>query len=117
MKWPSSSKPTLSGNLTIRIGLPILLLPSKKEGKWKVCVDFTDLNKAFSKESFSLSKIDLIIDVTSKHELFSFMDAFLGYHQIKMHSPDVEKTSFITGSGLYWYKIMPFQLKNAGVMH
>ena len=61
-----------------------------------------------------MPKIDLIMDATSKHELLNFMDAFSGYHQIKMHPPDVEKTSFITERGLYCYKVMPFGLKNAG---
>ncbi|GFZ03434.1 hypothetical protein Acr_16g0000580 [Actinidia rufa] len=84
-----------------------------KGGKWRVCVDFTDLNKACPKDSFPLPKIDLIVDATSKHELLSFMDAFLGYHQIKMYPPDIEKTSFITERGLYCYKVIPFGLKNA----
>lgn len=66
---------------------------------------------------FSLPKIDLIVDATSKHELLSFMDAFSGYHQIKMYPPDVEKTSFITERGLYCYKVMPFGLKNTGATY
>ena len=78
-----------------------------------MCVDITDLNKACPKDSFPLSKIDLIVDATSKHELLSFMDASSGYHQIKMHSPNIEKTSFITERGLYCYEVMPFGLKNA----
>ncbi|GFS37212.1 hypothetical protein Acr_00g0050680 [Actinidia rufa] len=66
---------------------------------------------------FPLPKIDLIVYATSKHELLSFMDAFSGYHQIKMYPPDVEKTSFITERGLYCYKVMPFGLKNAGATY
>ncbi|GFY95356.1 hypothetical protein Acr_10g0007410 [Actinidia rufa] len=62
---------------------------------------------------FYLPKIDLIVDTTFKHELLNFMDAFSGYHQIKMNPPDIEKTSFITERGLYCYKVMPFELKNA----
>ena len=89
----------------------------KKEEKWRVCVDFTDLNKACPKDSFSLPKIDLIVNATSKHELLNFMDAFSGYHQIKRHSPDIEKTSFITKRGLYCYKVMPFGLKNVGITY
>ena len=69
-----------------------VVVAQKKRRKWKVCVDFTDLNKACPKDSFLWPKIDLIVDVTFKHELLSFMDAFSGYHQIKMHPPDVEKT-------------------------
>ena len=56
--------------------------------------------------------INLIIDVTSKPELLSFMDAFSGYHQIKMHLPNVEETSFIMERGLYCYKVILFELKN-----
>ena len=53
----------------------IVVAPNKRK-KWRVCVDFTDLDKACQKDSFPLPKIDLIIDATSKHELFNFMDAF-----------------------------------------
>ena len=65
----------------------------------------------------SFLKIDLIVDTLSKHELLSFMDAFFRYHQIKMHPPDIEKTSFIAKRGLYCYKVMPFWLKNAGATY
>ena len=80
--------------------------------KWRVCVDFTNLNKACPKDNFLLSKIDLIVDATSKYELMSFMDAFFGYHQIKMHPLGIKKTSFIMERRLYYYKVMPFWLKN-----
>ena len=100
------------GKLTIQIGSPTLL-SSLRRGKWRICVHFTDLNKACPKDSFSLPKIDLIVDATSKHELLNVMDKFSSYHQIEMHSPDVEKTSFITKRWLYYYKVMPFGLKNA----
>ncbi|GFZ12705.1 hypothetical protein Acr_23g0010900 [Actinidia rufa] len=82
-----------------------IIIALQKGRKWRVCVDFTDLNKACPKDSFPLTKIDLIADATSKHELLNFMDAFSGYHQIKMHPPDVKKTSFITERGLYYYKV------------
>ena len=59
----------------------------------------------------------MIVDATSKHELLSFMDAFSGYNQIKMHPPDVEKTSFIIERGLYYYKVMPFELKIVGATY
>ncbi|GFZ05308.1 hypothetical protein Acr_17g0008800 [Actinidia rufa] len=93
------------------------VVASKKGKKWRVCVNFTDLNTACPKDSFPLPKIDLIVDTTSKHELLSFMDAFSRYHQIKMHPPDLEKTSVITERGLHCYKVMPFGLKNAGVTY
>ena len=94
-----------------------VVVAPKKGKKWRVCVDFPDLNKACPKYNFPLPKIDLIVDATSKHEFLNFMDAFYGYHQIKMHPPDVKKTSFITEMGLYCYKIMPFGLKIAGATY
>ena len=57
-----------------------------------------------------------MVDTIAGHELLSFMDAYLGYNQIKMHSPDEDKTSFITNRGIYCYKVMPFKLKNTGAI-
>ena len=57
------------------------------------------------------------MDTTARHELLSFMDAYLGYNQIRMDPNDEEKTTFITNQGLYCYKVMPFRLKNAGVTY
>lgn len=61
-----------------------------------MCVDFINLNEACPKSSFLFPNIDQIVDATSKHKLFSFIDAFLGYNQIVMYPPDLEKTTFIT---------------------
>lgn len=85
----------------------------KKNGKWRVCVDFTSLNKACPKDSFPLPKIDQLVDAISGHGRMSFLDAYMGYHQVAMYPPDEEKTAFITLKGLYCYKMMPFGLKNA----
>ena len=79
-----------------------------------MCVDFRDLNKASSKDEFSLPHIDVLVNNTACHALLSFMDGFLGYNQIKMAQEGMEKTSFITPWGTYCYKVMPFGLKNAG---
>ncbi|XP_024007921.1 uncharacterized protein LOC112083930 [Eutrema salsugineum] len=89
----------------------------KKNGKWRICVDFTDLNKACPKDCFPLPHIDRIVEATAGNELLSFMDAFSGYNQITMHPEDREKTSFITDRGTYCYKVMPFGLKNAGATY
>ena len=94
-----------------------VVLVKKANGKWRLCIDFTDLNKAFPKDSFPLPRIDLIVDATAGHELLSFMDAFSGYNQISMDPSDQEKTSFITGLGTYCYQGMPFGLKNAGATY
>lgn len=82
-----------------------------------MCVDFTDLNKACSKDSFSLPRIDQLVDTTTGHELLSFMDMYFRYNQILIHEPDEEKTSFTTDQGLCCYIVMLFELKNAGAMY
>ena len=94
-----------------------VVLVKKANGKWRLCIDFTDVNKACPKDSFPLSHIDLIVDATAGHELLSFMDAFSGYNQISMDPDDQEKTSFITAQGTYCYRVMPFGLKNAGATY
>nr|CAN76908.1 hypothetical protein VITISV_006597 [Vitis vinifera] len=94
----------------------VVVVP-KKEGKWRVCVDYTNLNNACPKDSFSLPRIDQIVDSTFRQGMLSFLDAFSGYHQIPMSPDDEEKTAFITPHGLYCYKVMPFGLKNAGATY
>ena len=91
-----------------------MVVVPKKGGKWRVCVDHIDLNEACPKDSFPLPCIDQIMDATTGHNILLFPDAFSRYHQIPMHSPDVEKTTFITPHKLYCYNVMPFGLKNAG---
>ena len=61
-----------------------VILVKKANGKWRMCVDSTDLNKACLKDSFPLPRIDQLVDSTAKHKLLTFMDAFSGYNQIKM---------------------------------
>ena len=73
----------------------------KNNGKWRMCVDFTDLNRACPKNSYPLSRIDTLVDSKARHELLSFMDAFSGYNQIKMKEDDQKKTSFVTSQGLF----------------
>uniref|UniRef100_A0A2N9GWW3 RNase H type-1 domain-containing protein n=1 Tax=Fagus sylvatica TaxID=28930 RepID=A0A2N9GWW3_FAGSY len=93
------------------------VIVKKKNRKWRVCVDFTDLNKACPKDPFPLPKIDQLVDSTAGHERMSFLDAFQGYHQIALRSEDQEKTAFITPRGVFCYKVMPFGLKNAGATY
>ena len=89
----------------------------KANGKWRLCIDFTNINRACPEDSVPLPRIDLIVDATAGHELLSFMDAFSGYNQISMDPNDQENTSFITGQGTYCYRVMPFGLKNAGATY
>ena len=94
-----------------------MVMVKKSNGKWRMCVDFTDLNRACPKDGYPLPWIDTLVDSTARHELLSFMDAFSGYNQIKMNEEDQEKTSFITSQGIFCYKVMPFGLKNAGATY
>ena len=79
----------------------VVVVP-KKGGKWRVCVDYTDLNEACLKDSFPLPHIDQIVDVTAGHEILSFLNAFFGYHQVPMHHltqrkrPSLHHTSYTT---------------------
>ena len=94
-----------------------VVLVKKVNGKWRLYIDFTDINRACPKDSFPLPRIDLIVVAIAGHELLSFMDAFSGYNQIIMDPNDQENTSFVTGQGTYCYQVMPFGLKNAGATY
>ena len=94
----------------------VVVVP-KKEGKWRVCVDYTNLNNACPKDSFPLPRINQIVDSTAGQGMLSFLDAFSEYHQIPMAPTDEEKTAFITPHGLYCYKVMPFGLKNTSATY
>ena len=77
-------------------------------------MEFTDLNKVCPKDPFPLPWIDQLVYVTVGHPWMSFLDAFQGYHQIPLALGDQEKTTFVTHTGNYHYKVMPFGLKNVG---
>ena len=94
-----------------------VVMVRKANGKWRMCVDFTYLNKACPKDSYPLPRIDQLVDSTAGHKLLSFMDAFSGYNQIRMDETDQEKTSFVISQGLFCYKVMPFGLKNVGATY
>ena len=89
----------------------------KKNGQIRVCVDFRDLNKACPKDDFPLPIIDLLVDATAGCDMFSFLDGFSGYNQIKMAIEDAEMIAFRTPMGNFYYKVMPFGLKNAGATY
>jgi len=89
----------------------------KKNDKWRVCVDFTDLNRACPKDPFPMPKIDQLVDATYKHPRMSFLDTFQGYHQIALAAEDQEKMAFISLDANYHYTVMPFGLKNAGTTY
>ena len=80
-----------------------IVMVKKANSKWRMCVDFTDLNKAYPNDSYLLPRIDLLVESTAGHQLLSFMDAFSRYNQIRLDEADQEKTSFVTSQGLFCY--------------
>jgi hypothetical protein len=90
------------------------VMVKKADGKWRMCIDFTDLNKACLKDEFPLPRIDSLVDAAASSELMSLLECYSGYHQIWMKKKDEPKTSFITPSGTYCYLRIPEGLKNVG---
>ena len=93
-------------------------MPVKKKNKQiRCCVDFRNLNKVCLKDEFPLPNMDLLIDSAIGSAMFSFIDRFSGYNQIRMAPKDAEKTAFRTPIGNFYYTVMPFGLKNAGATY
>ena len=80
-------------------------------------MDFIDLNKAYLKDLFPMLRIDQLVDAIVGHPRMSFLDAFQGYHQIPLTLDDEERTVFVTPIGNYHYKVIPFDLNNAGATY
>jgi hypothetical protein len=85
--------------------------------EWRMCVDYTDVNKHCLKDPFGLSRIDQIIDSMARSALLSFLNWYSGYHQIALREEDQSKTSFITSFGACCYQTMSFGLKNVGTTY
>src|SRR5438105_13880208 len=92
------------------------VLVKKKNRKWRMCVSYTDLNKACPKDPFGLPRIDQVVDSIAGSEHLCFLDAYSGYHQVSLAKSDCIKTSFITPFRAYCYITMPFGLKNVGAL-
>jgi hypothetical protein len=96
-------KRLLSANVIREVKYPEWLantvMVKKANGKWRMCIDFTDLNKACPKDEFPLPRIDSLVDAAASSELMSLLDCYSSYHQIWMKKEDEPKTSFITPSG------------------
>ena len=80
-----------------------VVLVKKANGKWRMCVDYTDLNKACPRDA--------------GNKVLSFLDVYSSYNQIPMDTSDMNKTAFITDDANYFYKVMSFGLKNAGATY
>ncbi|GJT01370.1 reverse transcriptase domain-containing protein [Tanacetum coccineum] len=93
------------------------VLVKKSDGGWRMCVDFTDINKSCPKDCYPLPEINWKIESLSGFRLNCFLDAYKGYHQIQMVEEDEDKTTFYAGEGVFCYKKMSFGLKNAGATY
>ncbi|GAA0141285.1 hypothetical protein LIER_02462 [Lithospermum erythrorhizon] len=82
-----------------------------------MCANFTNWNNACLKDYYPLPCLGRLVDGSAGHEVFDFLDASRGYHQILLHDDEQEKTAFITEYGLYCWRVMPFGLKNAGATY
>jgi ribonuclease HI len=96
---------------------PLVMVEKKDTKIYRMCIDFTALNKHCPKDYFPLPRIDQIIDSTAGCERLSFLDAYSGYNQIRLKVEDKDKTAFITPHGVCCYMTMPFGLKNAGATY
>lgn len=90
---------------------------SKKDDKVRICMDYRDLNRPSSKDDILLPHVNIIVDNMTQLSVFTFIDGISGYNQIKMALEDMEKTTFITPWGTFFYKVMPLQLNNTGATY
>ena len=90
-----------------------IVLVKKANGKWWMCVDYTHLNKACPRDAYPLPNIDRLVDGAAGNKVLSFLNAYSGYNEIPMAASDMNKTAFIIDGANYFYKVMPFGLKNA----
>lgn len=91
-----------------------IMVIKKKNENWRVCIDFTDLNRACPNDPYLVPKIDQLMNAMYGHQRMSFLDAFQGYHQITLALEDQEKKSLISPEGNFHYTVMPFGLKIQG---
>ncbi|GKU96145.1 hypothetical protein SLEP1_g9416 [Rubroshorea leprosula] len=93
------------------------VLVKKPNGKWRMCIDFTNLNEACPKDPHPLPNVEKLVERATGHEQMSFLDSSSGYHQVQLLLDDQEKTTFYAGDAIYCYVMMPFGLKNAGATY
>ncbi|GKV11390.1 hypothetical protein SLEP1_g22653 [Rubroshorea leprosula] len=101
LKKPVAQKQRLFG------GERLQAIKDKANGKWRMCIDYTNLNQAYPKDCYPMPNIDKLVEAASGNERLSLLDAYFGYHQVPMAPEDEEKTSFYTGDEIYCYVMMP----------
>nr|KYP75371.1 Retrovirus-related Pol polyprotein from transposon opus [Cajanus cajan] len=101
---------------TVDTQFPNVVMVKKPNGKWRMCIGYTNLTKVCPKDAYPLPNIDRLVDSAAGHKILTFLDAYSGYNQIKMHLRDKDKTSFITDLANYCYRL-PFGLKNVGMTY
>jgi hypothetical protein len=94
-----------------------IVLIEKSDGSWRMCIDYTSLNKTCHKDEYPLPRICQIVDSTASCELLLFLNAYSGYHQISLAIDNEEKIAFITPFGIFCYTKMAFGLKNRGATY
>ncbi|GKV46364.1 hypothetical protein SLEP1_g53349 [Rubroshorea leprosula] len=111
LKKPVAQKRRLFG------GGEASVLVKKVNGKWRMCIDYTNLNQARPKYCYPMPSIDKLVEAAFGNERLSLLHAYSGYHQVPMAPKDEEKTSFYAGDEIYCHVMMPFGLKNAGATY
>ncbi|GKV30490.1 hypothetical protein SLEP1_g39295 [Rubroshorea leprosula] len=111
LKKPVAQKRRLFG------GERLQTIKEEANGKWRMCIDYTNLNQACPNDCYPMPNIDKLVEAASGNERLSLLDAYSSYHQVPMAPEDEEKTSFYAGDEIYCYVMMPFGLKNVGATY
>ena len=120
-RWEKKDAKLLNANFIREVRystwLANIVMVKKVNGKWRICTDYTNLNKACPNDAYPLPNIDKLVDGVSRFQVLSFLDAYSGYNQIRVHNLDKDKTTFITEDANFFYRVMPFDLKKANATY